>query len=56
MKYTIENTTTGVILGTYEANTEAEALQAMAKDAGYKSANEIPNYKPEELDVYQSNE
>ena len=33
--YQIENTRSGVILGEYEASSEAEALNAMARDAGY---------------------
>ena len=33
--FRIENTISGVILGDYEGATEAEALDAMARDAGY---------------------
>lgn len=35
--YLIQNTATAVILGTYEGANEAEALDAMAIDAGYDS-------------------
>jgi hypothetical protein len=35
--YRIENTTSGIVLGVYQADTEAEALDAMARDAGYTS-------------------
>ena len=34
-KYQIENGKTGVVLGIYEAKTEAAALDLMAQDAGY---------------------
>ncbi len=33
--YRIENTISGAILGDYEGETEADALNAMARDAGY---------------------
>jgi hypothetical protein len=33
--FRIENTISGVVLGDYEGATEAEALDAMARDAGY---------------------
>lgn len=33
--FQIENSKSGVILGVYEAATEAEALDLMAQDAGY---------------------
>lgn len=36
-KYLITNTHSGAELGVYEGNTEAEALDAMARDAGYSS-------------------
>jgi hypothetical protein len=35
--WTIENVKSGMVLGTYEGETAAEALDAMAHDAGYKS-------------------
>jgi hypothetical protein len=35
--YTITNTVSGATIGTYEGATEAEALDAMARDAGYDS-------------------
>lgn len=35
--YMIENTVSGVILGEYDGATEAEALDALARDAGYES-------------------
>lgn len=44
--YQIENTRSGIILGTYEANTEAEALDAMARDAGYASYIEACEVAP----------
>jgi len=33
--WTIENTISGIVLGTYEGETERDALDAMARDAGY---------------------
>jgi cell division septation protein DedD len=37
MKYQIENTLSAVILGIFEADSEAEALEMMAKECGYRS-------------------
>jgi len=34
-KWQIESTISGVIIGVYEGADESEALEAMAKDAGY---------------------
>ena len=34
-RWRITNIAAGVILGTYEGTTEAEALDALARDAGY---------------------
>ncbi len=34
-RYQIENPVTGIVLGVYEAETEAQALDALARDAGY---------------------
>jgi hypothetical protein len=35
--YRIENEHSGLILGEYEGESEADALDAMARDAGYQS-------------------
>lgn len=45
--YTITNTKSGVILGTYEADTEQDALEAMAHDAGYKTYAEACEVAPD---------
>lgn len=34
--YRIENTNSGLILGEYQGETKEQALDAMARDAGYK--------------------
>ena len=52
--FTIENKTTGLILGTFKAETEDEALQQLAREAGYNSVDKIPNFKPKDLLVYES--
>lgn len=54
MTYTIENTHTAFILGTFETDTEEQALEMMAKEAGYHSTQDIPNYNPDELNIYES--
>lgn len=38
VRYEIQNTITGLVLGVYDADSEEEALEAMARDAGYESA------------------
>ena len=35
-RWTIENTESGVVLGTYEAETSEDALDTLARDAGYR--------------------
>ncbi len=40
--FTITNTASGIVLGQYEAATEAEALDLMARDAGYADYASIP--------------
>lgn len=32
----------GDVLGIYEANSESDAIEAMARDAGYRNSDEIP--------------
>ena len=39
-RYSITNPVSGAELGSYEGRTEHEALEAMARDAGYSSAAE----------------
>lgn len=34
--YMIENTKSGVVFGEYEATSEADALDVMSRDAGYR--------------------
>lgn len=38
MIYRITNTNSGTVLGDYEGETEADALDALARDAGYPDA------------------
>ena len=45
-KYQITNTISGVELGVYEGATEAEALDAMARDAGYSDYAECCEVAP----------
>lgn len=35
-RYQIENTISGVVLGVYEGASKADALDAMARDCGYR--------------------
>ncbi len=44
--FTITNTASGIVLGTYEAADEAGALELMAKDAGYDSYAEAYEVAP----------
>ena len=51
-RYNISNTLSGVNLGTYEADSEAAALDAMARDAGYANyaeANDVAPSAPGEI-------
>ena len=50
-KWTIENPTSGVVLGTYEGETEAEALDELARDAGYRDNAEACEVSAGELTV-----
>lgn len=45
-RFQIENTVSGLILGVYEGATEAEALDAMARDAGYADYAEAQKVAP----------
>jgi hypothetical protein len=49
--YTIANRISGESLGKYEASTAAEALDAMARDAGYADFDAVPNAAPGEMIV-----
>ena len=48
-RYNISNTLSGIFLGTYEADSEAGALDAMARDAGYAEANAVAPSAPGEI-------
>lgn len=41
-RFEITNTNSGLVLGAYEGETAEEALDAMARDAGYSSYAAIP--------------
>lgn len=45
-RYRIENLHGGMDLGVYEGGSEAEALDAMAKDAGYESYEHLQATAP----------
>jgi hypothetical protein len=49
--YHIENATTGVCLGDYQGATAQEALDAMARDAGYANYADAQDVSPAELTV-----
>ncbi|MHB8180083.1 MAG: hypothetical protein ACYDDR_04570 [Acidithiobacillus ferrivorans] len=56
MKYQIENTHSGVVLGVYDAETPAQALDLMAQDAGYKDyadAQKVVPAKPGEIAIHE---
>jgi len=44
--YSISNTRSGVVLGVYEGATESEALDAMARNAGYRDHAEAESVAP----------
>jgi hypothetical protein len=46
MAYRIINRRSGLDLGTYQGRTESEALEAMARDAGYPSYREMAEVAP----------
>lgn len=46
MQYRIENMTSGADLGTYSADSEDSALDAMARDAGYASYADLQQRVP----------
>ena len=45
-RYQIENTISACILGEYDAEDELQALEAMARDAGYKTYAEACEVAP----------
>jgi hypothetical protein len=45
-RYQIENVRSGVVLGVYKASSEADALDAMARDAGYADYEEACEVAP----------
>lgn len=54
MRYQIENTMSGLVLGVYEASSKEEALEMLAHDAGYESyqaAQEAAPTNPGEIRV-----
>jgi hypothetical protein len=55
MRYAIENTRSGQVLGIYEAPSPAAALDAMAQEAGYASYDDLQDQvpaQPGEIIVY----
>jgi len=56
MWYAIENTISGLILGVYKAESEEEALDMMARDAGYKDYDDLNSQieaDPGDIEVYE---
>jgi hypothetical protein len=49
--YTITNRTSGLVLGVYQGATEAEALDAMARDAGYRDFADASEVTGDESDL-----
>jgi hypothetical protein len=46
LKYRIANPSSGVILGVYEGTSEDDALDAMAREAGYADYSEAQDAAP----------
>lgn len=56
-RFDIENVVTGVWLGTYDAETPAGALDAMAREAGYSdyaTVNALAPVDPGEIEVTEA--
>ena len=56
MRYAIENTISGLVIGVYEADSEEEALDKMAQNAGYRDyddLNEQIEADPGDIEVYE---
>jgi hypothetical protein len=45
-RYLIKNTTSGVVYGEYEGETEAEALDAFARESGYVNYAAVQKLAP----------
>jgi hypothetical protein len=56
MHYYIENKSTGTVLGIYEAGSESDAIEAMAQDAGYDTAADMPGSIDPDLVVEEAEE
>lgn len=55
-QFTISARSTGLVLGTYVGKTEAEALDAMARDAGYidfDAASDVAGGSSSDFDVVE---
>jgi hypothetical protein len=50
-KFEIANRNSGLVLGVYEGDTKEQALDAMARDAGYSSYAAIPEEVGSEDDL-----